>query len=375
MNATSDTQAPAPAGATPAQELVRPSTLPKLAACRCFENKPNAGPAAARGTMLDAVIRRMLANGGDLTEAAARVKATLTDKDKRAILWAVKTVKELAKGTLIITAEDDLRAESAVPGVKAGTMDTLLPEVTILVDYKSGQIRSYQEQMAEYALSCMDAYFADRWTTVLLFIDEEQCLYQSFSRAEAESIVTEVVNKPYEPTICEYCGWCNKEGDCPARLALLKQAEEQATGLKKLTDKEIAAIVENPSQNAFVARLVESPDEAARWCEMAGVVESTDKAIRAVMRTRTEAAGGTLGRWKVGKPSVTKVVPPDVVGHYIKEIGFDRVLNAYGAMSVKKFEEIWSAVYPDKEPPTDKYTDGIARAGNLTISKPAKPKK
>ena len=37
---------------------LRPSNLPKLAICACFEPNAEAGPAAERGTKLDGVFRR-----------------------------------------------------------------------------------------------------------------------------------------------------------------------------------------------------------------------------------------------------------------------------------------------------------------------------
>ena len=48
---------------------LRPSNLPKLAVCPCYESSPVAGPAAARGTLLD---EAFLAPGED-GKAALRV--------------------------------------------------------------------------------------------------------------------------------------------------------------------------------------------------------------------------------------------------------------------------------------------------------------
>ena len=48
---------------------IRHSSLPKLAECPCFEGKPGeAGPAAARGTLLDLAMRELIAGGEMPTE-------------------------------------------------------------------------------------------------------------------------------------------------------------------------------------------------------------------------------------------------------------------------------------------------------------------
>ena len=39
---------------------LRPSNLPKLAVCPCYESNPVAGPAAERGTLLDSAFRAEL---------------------------------------------------------------------------------------------------------------------------------------------------------------------------------------------------------------------------------------------------------------------------------------------------------------------------
>ena len=39
---------------------LRPSNLPKLAVCPCYESNPVAGPAAERGTLLDNAFRAEL---------------------------------------------------------------------------------------------------------------------------------------------------------------------------------------------------------------------------------------------------------------------------------------------------------------------------
>ena len=111
--------------------LTRPSSLPKLAACRAYVSKEGASEAAARGTALDAIIRKAIAlrtncnisTGLAVVRAAGRVKYTLTDADITACEWAVDTMLRLAGDTAIITEESQLAACAQVEGLATGTMD------------------------------------------------------------------------------------------------------------------------------------------------------------------------------------------------------------------------------------------------------------
>lgn len=364
-------KAPAQAGATAAPALLRPSQLPKLAACRCFKDKPGeAGPAAQRGTMLDAVIRLAVNNGGDVTRAAGAKRAELTSDDRAAVEWAVRTVFELSKGAKIVTDEYYLQADPGIEGIKPGTMDTCIPEIQLLIDYKSGQMRPYDEQMAAYALACMKAYFATSWTTALLFIDQKKVVYRTFTETEAEAICKAIVDAPVTPTVCDYCGWCADCDSCPLRLQMVEEARKATEGLTKLTDKDITAIKENPDSNALVAQITADPETAAEWCRRADVVASYASAIKAIMRDRVAAtAEKRLGPWSIGKASVVKAVPPNVVGHYIQQIGFGEILARLGNMKVADFEELWAKTFSSKEPPRHEYVDVQTRSGNLTIKK------
>ena len=74
---------------------LRPSALPKLAACARFQGEENAGEAARRGTAMDAQFRGALA-GGMVLEP--------TNEDDRAVAWAVETTLVLADGAPVLCA-------------------------------------------------------------------------------------------------------------------------------------------------------------------------------------------------------------------------------------------------------------------------------
>ena len=188
-------------------ELVRPSALPKLAECRCYESAPGTSEAAARGTRLDAIIREQWVHSSPVE---------LNAEDEAAVTFAFYTLKMLAAGMHVETREAELQAEVPIPGVKPGTMDALCVAGCWLADFKTGQVRSYYAQMAAYALACMDAYFADEWTAHLIFVDQQQVVSHKFTYAEAENCVLDIVNAPKVETPCEYCGWCGRFESCPA---------------------------------------------------------------------------------------------------------------------------------------------------------------
>jgi hypothetical protein len=113
------------------------TSLPKLAECPCFEEKPGeADPAAALGTLLDPAMRNLLAGGGK--------PAVVTGEDAAAVGWAVAAVEEMVDGAKISSADADCRVTT--PGMEhLGTADAIIPERLLVVDLKSGKVRNYWE--------------------------------------------------------------------------------------------------------------------------------------------------------------------------------------------------------------------------------------
>jgi len=73
--------------------MIRHSALPKLAQCPCYESNPVAGPAAERGTKIDAAFRALL--------MAKPVTGDLTTEELEAVMWAVDTARDIAAGAEI----------------------------------------------------------------------------------------------------------------------------------------------------------------------------------------------------------------------------------------------------------------------------------
>lgn len=318
-------------------ELVRPSSLPKLQECRMFEGAPGTSEAAARGTRLDAIIRSVWAGG----EAPA-----LPEDEADAVQFALSTLKLLSGGLAVETREEELQAAVPVPGVKPGTMDALCIEGGWLADFKTGQIRSYYAQMAAYALACMDTYFADEWATHLIFVDQKQVISHTFTRADAEDCVCDIVNAPKVETPCDYCSWCAKFGSCPAvtRTGAELTKEElpacsaAAKGKGELPTSMEHMLTDHAAAHEFMSKLKIVND----WAD---VLKK-----KLLDQLAEDSASDYFSRVVV---SGSKKVNPLSLGRYIGEMGFDRVLKICSQIPLAKVEEQWREVFGDKPIPEE----------------------
>lgn len=332
-------------------ELVRPSSLPKLAACRCYESRPGTSEAAERGTRIDKAIRVMWARmAGEAWAKDEELPELPNIDEKDAVVWAVDQLDELSHdGEMHLeTCEEKLRAVSKVAGVKDGTMDGLCVEGAFLVDFKSGQVRNYREQMAAYALSCMDEYFADEWTAYLLFVDQRAIVAHSFTAEEARRLVEGVVERPKVPEHCEYCTWCAKFATCPVVTGAVATVQEGAalpacTAAAKskgeLPDVMTAMLGDHAKAHEFLSKLAVVND----WADV----------LKSKLKEDVPADDKYFSRVVV---SGRKVVMPLALGHYLNELGWQRVLSICSAVPLSKVEEIWKEMMPDKPLPADMVT-------------------
>lgn len=314
---------------------VRPSALPKLAVCRCFESKPATSPEAARGTKLDAIIRAAW-NGEP-------IDADLPSEDAEAVAWALEALRALHLGgskSEVFTAEDQLRAVVPVQGVDAGTMDACCPSQAWLADFKTGQERNYMEQMAAYALACMEAYWAEEWTAHLLFVDQKKVTTHHFTRQEAADIVRSVVNAPVMPTCCEYCGWCAAQESCPA----IQQAAADVTApeLPACTPAAVSGGELPPVLDA----LVENEEKAHEFLGKLKIVNDWADLLKDRIKNRLELQNSdyfsrvvTAGRRVVSPADLATLMPAE------------QVLPLCTAINLKKAEEALTAHNPAAELP------------------------
>ena len=200
---------------------------------------------------MDAAYRAAFSGDASLLKA-------LEAEEQDAVTWAVATTKRFACTYDIVTDEENLKV--IVPGMEhhTGTEDARVPDLSLSLDLKSGQIRNYREQMAAYALGNMAAYFVPKWICVLLFADQKAEVVFEFTYDEAKAIVDEVLSDFHDPakvpTPCDYCGWCAAKNTCSALMRPIAQSleivEQSTLTLEDLKHQ----IVSNPARlGAFLA--------------------------------------------------------------------------------------------------------------------------
>lgn len=319
-------------------ELIRPSALPKLACCRCYVSQSGAtNEAAARGTRLDAILRAAWPNNVKALEE-------LEGDDLEAVRWGFQHLELLSFGSHVETLEENLQAVVPVDGIKAGTMDALCVEGGWLADFKTGQVRDYAAQMAAYALACMDAYFAEEWTSYLLFIDQKQVVAHRWTREEAESLILGIVNAPKVPTPFENCSWCGAFETCEAVRAA---TTEVTPALPKLTAHAKSVGQLPPTLEGMLS------DHAAahEFLSKLAIVNDWAELLKKQLRDQLENTESDY--FKKVVVSGSKKVNPLSLAKYGRELGYDRMLKICAQIPLSKVEEVWKEVFGEKPVPED----------------------
>lgn len=324
-------------------ELIRPSTLPKLACCRCYVSQSGTSEAAARGTRLDSILRAAWPNNVKALEE-------LEGDDLEAARWGFQNLELLSCGAHVETLEENLQAVVPVDGIKAGTMDALCVAGGWLADFKTGQVRDYAAQMAAYALACMDAYFADEWTSHLLFIDQQLTVSHRWTREEAEELVLGIVNKPKVPTPFENCSWCGAFETCEAVRAAttevtpsLPKLTADAKGKGELPPSLEGMLTDHAAAHEFLSKLAIVND----WADM---LKSKLRDQLAPQDGQEAPASKYFSRVVV---SGSKKVNPLSLAKYGMELGYDRMLKICAQIPLSKVKEVWKEVFGDKPVPED----------------------
>jgi hypothetical protein len=308
----------------------RPSMLPKLAQCPVYEPDPSPGPAAERGTQLDACYRAEL--------AGEPWPIVLPDPDIEAVMWAVRTTGIFAGGDPVMSDEESLRIEALGMG---GTADAACLEKFCSFDLKSGHVRDYESQQAAYALGFMEECFALDWTVHLLYCDVRQVVTHHFSREDAERLCREIMASALDPLAtaqpCEYCDWCAKRYRCAARL------ERVAWWIGR-----------SPDEIDFEVELSD-PIRLAQFLELCYLITKDDglaELARGRARSMLQADIKVPG-YRLGNRAGSQYVNALDVGRWIADLGFGDVLAAYGNLSADKLREIWKRKLPGQPFPEE----------------------
>lgn len=205
--------------------MLRPSSLPALEECPCFESGL-ASEFAEAGTDRHTALAALLHNRD------SKILELLPDEEAEGVKWAVEYILLHANHSEHpITTERGLTLtygdfdEKEMPGT---------PDVTChldLFDLKWRQ-RDYTAQMCAYVLMQLQALGIDATITVHI-------LYGAFQKAEVLKIDRETAERTVFPIIaryedpqkqpapCTYCGWCAHKVTCSA---LNQRAQAVAAG-------------------------------------------------------------------------------------------------------------------------------------------------
>jgi hypothetical protein len=297
---------------------IRASALPKLALCGQFEGATGeASEAAQRGTRIDALMRHMwetgeIPNGADMEEV-------------KVAHWAVSELLRLSQNpSRTKTTEEHCKVHIPIIDY-TGTMDAVNYQEQWLADLKTGQVANYREQMAAYALGCMDCTGVDIWTAYLLFADQQIKHEHTFTRHQAEQILREVVaNTETSPKENEYCGWCAKSLTCPARTD------------SALSAASVADIYPSPQAPWFL-ELLDDPHRLGVFLTQCTVLDDFRDAAKVRALEMLESRADVPG-WRLQKGRVTETVSVETQLEY--DISPRSLIKAHGALSAKKFREL-----------------------------------
>ena len=303
---------------------IRHSSLPKLALCGQYEGTAGNSSAASRGTMLDGVFRDAW--------ITSELPRDLNDEDAAAIRWALAQCIQLGGGADGLETAD-AKCKIQTSGLEhMGTADGIAVKGKWLIDLKSGQIYDYTGQMAAYALGLMEIHFEQEWTTHLLFCDQQKMVTQHWTYTSAKETVQRILdNVGTAPKENDYCGWCAKSLTCPARVQSKDTALVTVAGLAPTVQDE-----------GFLA-LLNDPVQLGKFLAACSTLEDFRDAAKAKACELLEA-GQQVPGWRLQKPRATEFVGAEYVARAVEEglIGAGDAINAYGSLSAKKAEQLWS---------------------------------
>lgn len=269
---------------------IRPSSLPALAACPCFESDPRSNQEGK-----DAGTRRHTALGKYLQEDPTWPDDI--DEDEQAgVQWAGEYIRVHAPMSEHLL-EIEQRGEFMTPDFDRieGTPDIYCGPV--LFDAKGRNVDGYAEQMAAYVLM-------RQWPSVrvhVLYLTEKRANAYDITREEAEAIVFPVIARAQaedrKPKACDWCDWCQHKLACPAVL------------------DGVNAVVSGRDDwhlETYHASQIETPEEMGRALRIARLLkpwcEAVEWAAKKMATKRGQIPVGFAAYTRRGKQVVASVV-------------------------------------------------------------------
>jgi len=319
----------------PMSKEISPSSLPKLAECALFEGANGTSSAAERGTAVDVAIRNLIA-GNELEPMA-----DVVGDDFSPITYGVNELTRLAKGSFVETREEYLAM--AVPGLsKLGTADAVCKAEKWVADIKTGQVRNYREQLAAYALACMEDNFETSWTAHVIYVDQKLIRSYDFTYEEAmqgtQRTIYRATHAESQPTPCEYCSWCKHYNNCNA---IVRQAESAIALIPDINGNSIEAIKD---------RILATPETLGAFAKEWKLAEKEiAEPVLGHLKTKLEN-GDEVAGWKLTSMSGRKFVETEAIAKASEGISKETLILAMGGkLSEKNYLELCAnnGVEPD----------------------------
>jgi hypothetical protein len=215
---------------------IRPSSLPFLAQCPCWQSDQATGRedkegGNARHDYLAALLR-CNPRGNDRADVEVRI----SEDEAATVRWAADYIWIHAPSNYPLRVEhhvNPLDAGFQPIFENGGTLDAASgPE---LFDFKWRQ-RDYGPQMAAYALALFQEQGWHEVRVHVLYGEPQRAEMFTLTEEGAEKIVFDIVDRARAkpdptPTPCEYCGWCAHRLTCKA---LIETAVRVASGYSEM---------------------------------------------------------------------------------------------------------------------------------------------
>jgi len=255
------------------------------------------------------------------------------------VVWAVEEAKRICGAGYIETNE--LRTQFKHPlFANPFTADGVCFEKGIILDLKTGQLRSYKAQLAAYCLALMTETWTQKASGVAIFCDQRESVHYDFTYAEARELVEGIINRtvarePNDYTPGDYCGWCKYADTCPARVEPVKEALSVVENVYR-----IQLQGEGDMLSAMREAILADPVRlGAFWAQYKLFEKEIAKPIGEAMRERLDA-GAEIPGWKIRYDAGREFFDFEALRHVAAHIHTDELITLMGEkVSGKTFRE------------------------------------
>lgn len=348
-------------------KLYPPSSFPMREKCVHFTSDPNGTSEAAEiGTLQHRYIEILLTHNildkkidedefNEIVEKLSEDSLKTADTGYDMIVSKYEEIKLTDPDAKLLT-EKEVTIMSTDFTTTTGTVDVaILGKELHIMDYKSGQIRSYAGQLKTYALGAMQLHDYDKCVHHIIYGAQDQITTSAVTLEEAQEyfdgMINAIDNKDKEerhPN--DYCSWCSHSGGCPARLGAL----EKVSG-----DSELLTLKGD----------VKEADDATleNTLDLIEVIKKFEKEVSKEVEKRI--AGGT----KFSRYEMKAAAPRRSVGDLVNlsSEGFD--LKEIAELSSMTVTNLMKLIYGDDARKKASKEDFEKSYSHLVVAKESKP--